>query len=303
MLHDLAKLETRPVRLATMAYEWCSVICENHQSLGDWEGLLLVCLEIGFRHLGFRRKYIDANLIHTEHHRRLVDVVFRGQIGEAIADLLHAWTAQGAFYEPAYTLLGSCTGHLVGLHNLVSFSPRLRRLVIRSVELIGYREFEGVRVDRFIEMLNHLRVTAEDMDDKFRWAYLLLDTVKSAEGAQHLSLCYWELLVEFATLLTHALRKIPYSPQTATFLTEAQEWRKLECWMGTVWMVWPPEADGIAEEDLSHLVLSLFRQRPLAAQRLEQWMERWSQQRGRDIPESFQRICGQAREAVQRDVA
>ena len=289
------------MRLATMAYEWCSVICENHQRLGDWEGLLLVSLEVGFRHLDFRRKYIDANLIHTEHHRKLVDVVFRGQMSEAIADLLHAWTAQGAFYEPAYTLLGNCTGHLVNLHNLVSFSPRLRRLVIRSVELIGYRGFEGVGVGRFTELLNHLHVTTEDIDDRFRWAYLLLDTVDSSEGAQHLSHCYWELLVEFATWLTHALRKIPYSPQTATFLTETQDWSKLECWMGVVWMVWPPEAGGIAEEDLCHLTLLLFRQRPRAAQRLEQWMEWWSQQRGRDIPESFRRICGQVREAIQRD--
>ena len=94
---------------------------------------------------------------------------------------------------------------------------------------------------------------------------------------------------------------LTYSPQITTSLTEAQEWDKLECWMGTVWVAWPPEADGIKEEDLSRTMLLLFRQRPGAAQKLEQWMERWSQQHGEDIPESFQQICKQAYEAAQRD--
>ena len=37
MLRDLIRLETRPVWLTNIGCEWCSVICENHQSLRDWE--------------------------------------------------------------------------------------------------------------------------------------------------------------------------------------------------------------------------------------------------------------------------
>ena len=91
-----------------------------------------------------------------------------------------------------------------------------------------------------------------------------------------------------------------YDPQITAFLAEAQEWRKLECWMAVVWMVWPPGAGGITE-DLEHSMLLLFRQQPGVAQKLEQWMERWSQANREEIPDSFQRICERAREAARHD--
>ena len=177
MLRDLVKLENRPGYLTAMAYEWCSMICKN-RNLKDWESLLLVSLEIGFRHLDPRDVYIetDSELTHTEHHRELVDVVFRSEESEAIEDLLCAWTAGGPSNPPAHKLLSICASHLVGLHNLVPFS-RLRRLVIRSVGVIGYKGFEGVGVERFIDLLEHLRVTVEDINDQPEWAELLLDTL------------------------------------------------------------------------------------------------------------------------------
>jgi len=108
--------------------------------------------------------------------------------------------------------------------------------------------------------------------------------------------------VEFTTLRPSWLRRdITYNPEITTFLTEAQEWNKLACWMGTVWMMWPPEAGGITEEDLGRSILLLFHQRSGAAQKLEQWVDRWSQGCREDIPESFQRICKQAHEAARRD--
>ena len=110
ILHDLIKLETRPVWLTEVAYEWCSVICENHQCLQDRERLLLVCLEIGFRHLDFRRRSIEVILTHTERHQGLVDVVFKSRESEVIADLLHAWTAKGGTRGSARVLLSFCAG-------------------------------------------------------------------------------------------------------------------------------------------------------------------------------------------------
>ena len=47
---DLVRLGNRPERSAGMAYEWCSVICENHERLQDWESLFLVYLGIDSRH-------------------------------------------------------------------------------------------------------------------------------------------------------------------------------------------------------------------------------------------------------------
>ena len=68
-------------------------------------------------------------------------------------------------------------------------------------------------------------------------------------------------------------------------------------------MVWPPEDSSAIEEDLEHLMLLLSRQRPGSAQKIEEWMERWSQQRKQHISVLFQRLCKQAHEAAQREAS
>lgn len=179
MLHDLVKLESRPKWLTGTAYKWCSVICESQSSEGR-ERLLLDSLKVGFRHLDSQGYWFpDLHLTHTDYHRALVDVVFKSENSEAIADLLRAWTVENEVRKPAHTLLGLCVGHLVDLHNLVPFSSSLRQLVIRSVGIIGYERFEEVGVERFAELLNRLRVDTEDLELRFRpiWASLLLDTI------------------------------------------------------------------------------------------------------------------------------
>ena len=136
-----------------------------------------------------------------------------------------------------------------------------------------------------------------------RWPPLLLGVIRSPEGTQRLANWYWELLVEFGVSQrwlsgfedTDALK-------IAKSLIDAEEWGKSERWTGIVWMSF--ESAGIPMENLEHSTLLLFRQRPDAAQRLEQWMERWSQQGSWNrFPEPFQRILTQvAHEAVQRPV-
>ena len=302
MLRDLVKLENRPERLTEIAYDWCSMICENRQSLRDWKRLLPVCLEVGFRHLDFQGRYIVAAITHTKHHRELVGVVFGSRESEVIADLLHAWTAEGGYCEPAHTLLGLCAENLVFLHHLVPFSPRLRRLVIRSVELIGYEGFKGVGVEMFVEFLNHLHVTAEDMDDESQWARLLLNTIKFSRRTQLLSHQYWEFLAEFTVWGSLSLELgLVHSMRVAKSLTGAMEWSKLECWMGIVWMLLSQEAIVMAEGELSNSMLLLFRQRPGADQKLDRRMEWWDRRRGSDVLGSFKRVCKQAYGTAQRD--
>jgi len=296
VLQDLIELKTRPMCLTEIAYDWCSVMCENRQNLEGWEGLLLACLEIGFRHLDLQNMETVPTLTHTEHHPEMVDAVFKSQKSEAIADLLHAWTIG---LSPNI-LIGTCTERLVCLHNLVPFSSRLRQLVIRSIELITHDGFKGVGTERFFGLLDHLHVTVEDVEYSYQWFSFLLVNLQTSEEPQHLSHWYWELLVELT--ISWSLPLGVYDRRIVTFLAEAREWSKLECWMGTVCMLWPPEANGITEEDLGRSILLLFRQRPGAFQRLEQWMERWSQMIDKSIPESFKRICKQAQEDAQRDI-
>ena len=301
VLRDLIRLESRPECLAEMAYEWCSVICE-HQRFEDWESLLLDCLEIGFRHLdSWSRWVVGLCLTHTEHHRGLADAIFKSRNSEAIADLLRAWTAGNWRLGPAYTLLSACTGHLIDLHNLVPFSSKLRRLVIHSVELIGYEGFEEVGMERLVELLNYLRVDI-DTWNKSKWISLLLDTIRSPEEAQNLSNHSWELLVELAISELEEVRRATYDPQVMASLSEAHEWDKLECWMGVVWMAWPPETEEMTE-GFERVTVSLLRHRPGATQKLTQWVKRWNKEFSEDrgMPRYFELICNRAHEAAQQD--
>jgi len=278
-----------------MAYEWCSVICENYSDPVDVEELLL-SLEIGFRHLNPQYPQMEAKLSHTEHHQKLINIVINNG-DEVTADLLHAWTSTSSSHEQ-YMALDVCVGHLV---NMQYPSQRLRRLVIRFVELIGYQGFEQVGVEGFVGLLNDLHVSVRDMDVKTYWARLLLDTIQSSEGVQHLSHPYWELLVELAISESQTLKGHAYSPQIITFLLKASEWDKLECWLGVVWIVWPPNDDETTEKDMKNVMQLLFYHQPSAIQKLKQWMVRWSIECYVDAPLSFRQICRQALEGVQQD--
>ena len=307
MLHDLIKLGSRPRYLTTLAYLWCSKILEHHQSSEDRDNLLLLSLKTGFRHLGQDSSTDHFGLAHTEHHRGFFDVIVKSNDGEAIADLLHAWTTSRCPF------LGTCAEHLVGLRDRVSFSPRLHRVAVRSVELIGYKGFEGVGMERFCQFLDHLYVTAGDVGEKRRWIELLLGCLQSPEGIQHLTYRCWELLVEIVarrwelqssdSVSNPQITEPPgpiYNPQITVFLAEAQEWDKLECWMASVWMMWPP-GNLTTEGDLERSTLLLFHQRPDAARKLTLWMERWGKEHRKEVSESFKRICQQATEVMRED--
>jgi len=159
---------------------------------------------------------------------------------------------------------------------------------------IGYQGFEQVGVEGFVGLLNHLCIGIEDIDHKGDWVKLLLDTAQSPKGAQHLPHPYWEPLVELVVSYPWLLEGgSSYNPQTIVSLESGKEWDKLECWVGIVWMVWPPGCGKTTEEDLQHITLLLVHQQPSAIQKLGQWMERWSKRSSKGIPEAFQQICKQ----------
>jgi len=294
MLIDLAGWKQRPNCLATMGYGLCSAILEEYPNLStSGRKVIFLSLEIGFRHLDPNNPRVLAKLAHTdhmEHHQRMVDVVFESADGEVIADLLHAWTSHSDSHEPSPSL-GMCVKRLVDLRP----SSRLRRLVIRAVGSIGYQKFEQVDLEAFFGLLSHLGVTIEDVDDKKVWAALLLDIIQSFEGCRQLSPTYWELLVEL--LLSGSVKpgRIAWDQSIVTYLEAGQEWGKLECWMGIVWMSWPPESDVAPEGVLGRASVAFFRKRPDAIPKLEQWIEQWSASHCMGMLETFQRIIGQVR--------
>ena len=288
MLWGLAQWTTRPHCFAAMAYEWCSVICEKYRELDEAETLLFLSLQVGFRHLNPHQQWAELRLVHTQHHRSMADIVFRSQQSEVIADFLHAWTSQDAIHEPC-PLLRTCGRHLVGLPDLSS-SPRLRRLVTRSVELIGHQEFEKVGVGSFVALLNRLDVSTDDVDSGSRWIGHFLDVVKSPEGRDRLSYAYWELLVELSLPRYRSRQDFAnYDPQIMSSLRDTQQWDKLACWICAVWLEWPSRPDETSR-DLKDGVVLLFRQRPGSVQMLEEWMKR----SGYRMPKTFRRIREQA---------
>ena len=270
-----------------MAYEWCSVICESYPNLADGDKLLFLSLEIGFRHLDHRNPYLEATPTYTEHQNRMIGIVFESGGDEVAADLLHALTSHGPTLS-----LDRCTRHLLGL---LPASQRFRRLMIRSIELIGPREFEEAGAEEFLGLLNHLHVGVEDMDREYSWGNLLIHIIQHPEGVRRLSHPYWELLVELSFSGSLQWGGIAWNPDVMRNLMDGQEWDKLESWMCLVWMIWPPEGGKTTGEGLESVTLSLFRQRPSAVQKLVWWVERWNKKCREDVPGSFRRICDQAR--------
>ena len=291
VLDRLSVWGNRPSCLTRMAYWWCSVICENYRSLKDGDGLLLLSLEVGFRHLNPHDYRIEAELTHTEHHQRMIDIVFESGDDEVIADLLHAWTSYSGSHKPPPPL-SICAMHLICLQ---PSSQRLRRLVIRAIGSVGYQEFKQAGAEEFFELLNHLHASIEDMDDNKDWATLLLDIIEHSEGIRRLPHSYWRLLVELLFSESQRPRDVSWNPHIITSLEREQEWDKLECWMGVVWMAWPPEGGKTTEEDLERVMRSLSHHRRGAIQSLGEWMERWGGDPNNVAPESFQRTCEQVR--------
>lgn len=292
----LAKLENRPWWLTKIAYDWCAVIWENRRRYRDWEFILFLSLEVGFRCLDPLKRWYLTYLTHTKHHQELADVVFKSKKLESIADLLWTLTVCDNC-GPAIKSFGVYKQYIVDLQDIVTepFSPRLRRLIMDSVALIGYRGFREVGTERFVGLLNHLSIGVQGTVIPVEWGSILLETAQSPEGHRHLVIQSWELLVELATSRPWKLSGTAYTPHVTDSLLGSEEWDKLECWIGVVWMMWSSEID-IGPEDLKHAMESLFRQRPDSVRKLTQLMKRWSEGREADVPENFERICGQARE-------
>jgi len=276
-LGKLAGMENRPGWLAKMAYEWCSVICENYSSLKFGEELLFLALEIGFRHFDLQPPWMRPKLTHTEHHLKLVDIIFEGdRDGEAIADLLCALTMGNANHYHSM-LVEKCAKLLINLAqricdtqyltiptqtyhyskspdkpiNHLSSSKRLRTVALHTIEYLCIWKFKLVEVEGFCELINSLHVSPKDISHGREWMRLLLDTVQTSEGINCLSLPYWELLAEliisyrsnlrgvnwYPVPYRSNLRSVTWSPHIMESLECNQEWDKLGCWIAVGWIL------------------------------------------------------------------
>ena len=295
ILASFRNLEMRNDHLTEVAYGWCSMVCESHSRLENRKDILLLALEIGFRHISPKWTWIEAKLTHMESHQKMVEIVFQSGESEAIADLLCAWTSSSISHNP-HPSLKICAEYLVGLSHLQPFSPRLRQTIIQSIALLEYQGFEQVGVERLIGLLDGLHVCIQDIFTYYQLGQLLLDSIQSPDGIQHVPHQYWELLVEIVVLAPDAVTG-EFNPHLMTSLEDAKEWDKLECWMGFIWVMWSLGAEMVEDLEtdgkLEHMALSLFQQRPGAVQKLEQWVVRLyyhSRQQSKSFQQMFDEV-------------
>ena len=294
LLNHIRNSGIRTKQLTEMVYGLCSLVCENYSVLENRKSTLLLCLDIGFRHLDPEVHWIQAELVHTEHHQKLAEIVFGEKDGEAIADLIHAWTSRSGSHKP-YPSLQICTQYLTGLGHLYQSSPRLRKCVIYVVQCIGNQPLEQVGVAGFVGLLNDLQICEDDIGYGLESLRILLDTIHCSVEPQHLSHSYWEYLLNCAAYWADRPGLRTYNPHVMVTLEGCKEWDKLKCWIGVVWMMWPPGGGETTEEELRNIMLSLSHQKPDAIQELEKQMEQLSSRwRWVNIPKSFQQICKQA---------
>jgi len=63
-----------------------------------------------------------------------------------------------------------CVGHLIHPCHLQHFPPMLQQFTSHAIGLIGYEEFDQVRLDRFMRSLVSLCAEVGDVDHRIQWA-------------------------------------------------------------------------------------------------------------------------------------
>ena len=291
LLAGLTRLESHPLWLTDMGYEWCVAVWENRHSYLDWERPLHLSLQLASRDLDLRQIQVYGPTP-VVFHRDLVDAIFHSNQSDPIADLLSAFNIHSP--PPVDVSTWYIIDHLNNTN--APFSPRLQRVVMlliqRTDEEGGFREVETERV---VKLMNRLHISVNDIELQPTWVQILVKITESPEGIQHLAVRFWELLMELSTVCPRGLDDDAYNAYVMAFLLEAQEWEKLEHWISIVCMQW---VDVDTAEKVERAMTLLFCQRPCAAQKLTQVMER-----ARSGKDKFYPICERAREAARLDAS
>lgn len=279
LLGGLVKWISPPTYLMHHAYGWCSAICEKNEDLGACKDLLMLALQLGFRQYHIYPDWIQFPPVHTEYHKRMIDVVFSIGDIDTVADALCAWTL-GDTPQLRFPSLGACADHIVSLPDVKS-SQRLRHMVIHAIECIGYPEFERVGVQKLVPLLNGLKIEVHEMEWRSRWMSFLWSVLRSPPGQQYLSPHYWQCIVPMAMQPgLFALSIDPSDLEIMKSFEEAGDWEKLEVWIGMMWILELPEDMVQVEvEEVKQVTQILFYKHPNALKTVEGWVLGVSEER------------------------
>lgn len=261
MLYQLVKWDARPDHLRTMACEWCSTICKEYIDLEYAQTILYFSLRVSVCGLDSSNpsSWESCKLTHTKHHQHVVEIAFNSGNDEFIEDLLYAWISCGMSHMPP-EFLSMCVGYLVDMRCMPHTSPRLWKLVVRSIGLIHVEQFEQVGMEKFVALLGHLNFGEDDVDAESRtnWVWLIAYVAQSPEGRRSLPHRYWELMMDITvTEVQESYHE--HTLQITGVLEEEEDWDILVYLVGFIWVTQHPENGGI-QGNLECVTLSLFHQ-------------------------------------------
>ena len=206
--------------------------------------LLPLTLKIGFRQVG--NGPVPLQLDHTIYHDLVFKAAFSSNDDDTIADALSVWTTADYNSTPPNSVAEYLSRRV---ERTVHFSSRLRSASIHVIERIWHREL-GEWGPEVVRLLNRLWVGAVGNplgqmvgERQMLWGRLPVSIIRSPAGLRGLSLDYWRLLGDLLTDLPVNF----FAPDVEGFLTldvevteslardGAEEWEKLEVWMGVIW--------------------------------------------------------------------
>lgn len=282
-LFILAQLKNRPLDMGNAAYGWCVDIWDHFNGGNDlgWKPLLLLSLEVGFRHLYSSDKWVPPMSTSATKHPGVFDTVLGSDSQQAVVDLI--W-ASFMIDEFGHLPLKTCVDYISGRPIEMKFSPELRKTFILCVNRVDVLSLKDIGKRIFVESLNRLDIGIKDASDlnREKLAATLSEIVELPEAARQLAIQGWQLLAKFA--MEGLLKSTTYNPDVAISLVDVKEWNKFECWLAAVWMAAPPGPKYVANR-LGAAMEFLEKEHPGV---LQQYMERWSEKLGRDVPEWFQ---------------
>jgi len=262
-------------------------------TLDDYENLLFVTLEIGFRHVTPSRDQSTQYLDHTSHHKWVFETAFSSYDDEVIVDAMGVWDVDRG------SLPGSRARYIAKRVEMDKpFSPELRQASIRAIEHIRLSEFGKYGLE-IVRWLNHLDIDADDVVDKWALAQLLVEAICSPMGPGSLSSHCWRLLEKLVVASKLWWGLTSRDTEVMRSLEKDEDWEKLGVWMVVVWSSLPSTSITVSEsmEDVEEVTLKSLLRRPSALQGFEDLCETGILSRpGRQAhKDKLQRICDQAR--------
>ena len=261
-----------------MAYRWCSAIAEAAERLHLAPNVMhkpheiktgvpdfFISLAIAFRLAGPENGWIEGTrLTHMPHHHQVFNGAFSSDDDDIIADAACAWIVGDLKPTESYAL------HFAKrVDNPRPFSPRLRQVAIRVIEVTGPKELDGWD-SVIVRLFNHLNISVDELDTPYGvWQGLLVDVIRSPAG-KNLSSHYWDSmgkLISPTEMYTGDRNFQVRDEDVMKLLKEAKDWEKLEIWMVIVWESLPKQTFDL--EDIKHATLELLSSRPSALQRFK----------------------------------